>query len=377
MRAAKMEQLARQFKQQHHQTYLEIDLSAIRHNIKAYKAQLKDSTQILCMVKASSYGSDAKTMGKFLEGMGINCLGVAFVDEGVELRKSGVDLPIFVMNCEESSYAQCIENRLEPAFFSVQQLNAFVVELIDRSLLSYPVHIKLETGMNRLGFEESELRSLINFVKGQPEIYIRSVYSHLAESDKVPSDFTRHQIERFTLLADQLENEFPQPFLRHLLNSSGIWNYPEAQFDMVRLGIGMYGVMEDPQLEPAIAWYSSVSQIKHVSAGESVGYNREFIAKEALRIAVVPVGYADGFRRSLSGGKGGVFIGGHWCPSVGNVCMDMIMVDIGQLDVKPGDQVEIIGQHQSMADFARRMHTIPYEVMTGFSPRVHRIFIEH
>src|SRR3989338_5526295 len=144
MRAAKMEQLARQFKQQHHQTYLEIDLSAIRHNIKAYKAQLKDSTQILCMVKASSYGSDAKTMGKFLEGMGINCLGVAFVDEGVELRKSGVDLPIFVMNCEESSYAQCIENRLEPAFFSVQQLNAFVVELIDRSLLSYPVHIKLE-----------------------------------------------------------------------------------------------------------------------------------------------------------------------------------------------------------------------------------------
>lgn len=376
MRAARMEQLARQFKQQQHQTYLEIDLSAIRDNIKRYKAGLKDSTQMLCMVKASSYGSDAKTMGKFLEGMGINCLGVAYVDEGVELRKSGITLPIFVMNCEESGYAQCIEHRLEPAFFSVQQLNAFVVELINRSMLSYPVHIKLETGMNRLGFQESELRSLISFVKGQPEIYIRSVYSHLAESDKVDSDFTRHQIECFALLADQLENEFPQPFLRHLLNSSGIWNYPEAQFDMVRLGIGMYGVMEDPRLQNAIAWYSVVSQIKYISTGESVGYNREFIAKDATRIAVVPVGYADGFRRSLSKGNGGVYIGGQWCPTVGNVCMDMIMVDIGQAPIKAGDPVEIIGQHQSMSEFARRMQTIPYEVMTSFSSRVHRIFVE-
>ncbi len=375
-RAARMEQLARKFRQQHHQTFLEIDLSAVRHNINAHKSLLRESTQLLCMVKASSYGSDARTMGKFLEEMGVAYLGVAYVDEGIELRKSGIELPILVMNCEESTYPQCIEYRLEPAFFSVRQLNAFIVELIDRSLLNYPVHIKLETGMNRLGFAQDQLRELIALVKGQPEIYIRSVYSHLAESDVEDSAFTLQQIENFTLMADQLENEFPQSFLRHVLNSSGIRNYPQAQFDMVRLGIGMYGVSDDPLLEPAIGWYSAISQVKHVKPGESVGYSRSFIAEENMRIAIIPVGYADGFRRSLGGGKGGVSIREKWCPTVGNVCMDMIMVDIGDLPVSEGEPVEIIGKHQPIHVFARQMDTIPYEVMTGFSVRVHRVFVE-
>lgn len=376
MRAARMEQLVLRFKPQHHQTYLEIDLSAVRHNIHAHKALLNENTGILCMVKASSYGSDARTMGKFLESTGVNYLGVAYTDEGVELRKSGVTLPILVMNCEESSYAQCIAHSLEPAFYSLAQLNAFVIALIDRGLDNYPIHIKLETGMNRLGFSEKELRPLIAFLQGQPEVLVKSVYSHLADADRLESDFTRGQIEHFALMSDQLENVLPYSFLRHISNSAGIRNFPQAQFDMVRLGIGMYGVDEDPILEPAIAWYSQVSQVKHIEPGESVGYNRQFIAEHSTRIAIVPVGYADGFRRSLSEGKGGVFIRDRWCPTVGRVCMDMIMVDVTKVPVETGDRVEIIGNHQRISSFAQAMETIPYEVMTGFSARMHRVFIE-
>jgi alanine racemase len=376
MRAAKMEQLVLQFKLQHHQTYLEIDLSAVRHNIHAHKSLLKDDTQILCMVKASSYGSDARTMGKFLESTGVNYLGVAYADEGVELRNNGVSLPILVMNCEESTYAQCIAYQLEPAFYSLDQLNRFVVALIDRGLENYPVHIKLETGMHRLGFAQDELRALSTFLQGQPEIRVQSVYSHLADADNPTSDFTRAQIERFSWMSDQLEHILPYRFLRHLANSAGIRNFPEAQFDMVRLGIGMYGADEDPSLEAALAWYSQVSQVKTVEAGESVGYNRQFVASARTRIAIVPVGYADGFRRTLSEGKGGVYIREQWCPTVGRVCMDMIMVDVTQVQAEPGDTVEIIGKQQHISAFAKAMGTIPYEVMTGFSARMHRVFIE-
>lgn len=377
MRNARMEQLATRFKQQHHQTYLEIDLSAIRHNINVHKQLLRENTRLLCMVKASSYGSDARTIGRFLENMGVSYLGVAYADEGIELRNSGVGLPILVMNAEESTFSRCIEYRLEPAFFSLRQLNAFTEELISRGEHNYPIHIKLETGMNRLGFTSDQLSKMVSFVKAQPEIYIRSVYSHLAESDVPDSDFTRRQIEQFTLMADQLENEFAHPFLRHILNSSGIRNYPEAQFDMVRLGIGMYGAVSDPSLEPAIGWYSSISQIKTLVPGESVGYNRHFVAREVTRVAIIPVGYADGFRRSLGRGNGGVYIRGEWCPTLGNVCMDMIMVDVTHLDVQEGETAEIIGTHQTIGDFAGRLGTIPYEVMTSFSSRVHRMYIEH
>lgn len=377
MRAAKMEQLVLQFKLQHHQTYLEIDLTAIRHNIHAHKSLLAEQTKILCMVKASSYGSDARTMGKFLESTGVHYLGVAYADEGVELRNNGVSLPILVMNCEESTFAQCIAHQLEPAFYSLDQLNSFVVALIDRGIDNYPVHIKLETGMNRLGFSESDLRPLLAFLQGQPEIRVKSVYSHLADADNPESDYTLKQIERFSLLSDQLENVLPYSFLRHILNSSGIRHFPQAQFDMVRLGIGMYGVDDDPLLEPAIGWYSQVSQIKSIASGESVGYNRQFIANKPMQIAIVPVGYADGFRRSLSEGRGGVYIRDRWCPTVGRVCMDMIMVDVTELGAQAGDRVEIIGNHQHISSFAHSMETIPYEVMTSFSARMHRIFIEH
>ncbi len=375
-RAAKMEQIARNFKQQNHQTFLEIDLTAVRHNINFHKSKLKEDTKLLCMVKASSYGSDARTMGKFLEGMGVDYLGVAYVDEGVELRKSGIKAPILVMNCEESAFAQCIEYSLEPAIFSLQQLNTFIVELINQSRDHYPIHIKLETGMNRLGFAKEKLPALIDLIKGQPEIYIKSIYSHLAESDIENSEFTRGQIDTFNILADQLDNEFAYSIMRHILNSTGVQNYPSAQLDMVRLGIGMYGASTDEHLRPAVSWYSSISQIKKVEKGESVGYSRSFFAETPMEIAIVPVGYADGFRRSLGQGNGGVYIKGNYCKTVGNVCMDMIMVDVTGLQVNEGDSVELIGEHHSIVAFAKALDTIPYEVMTSFSKRVHRVFLD-
>lgn len=375
-RAAKMKKVAQKFKQQNHQTYLEIDLTAIRHNINYYKSKLKNETRLLCMVKASSYGSDARKMGEFLERMGVDYLGVAYADEGIELRKNGIELPILVMNCEESAFSQCIEYKLEPAVYSLRQLNSFITELIHQDKMNYPIHVKLETGMNRLGFSQNQLTALIDLIKGQPEIYVKSVYSHLAESDIEESTFTQGQIDTFNLCADQLDNEFSYSIMRHVLNSSGILNYPEAQLDMVRLGIGMYGISTNEYLRPAVSWYSSISQVKTLSSGDAVGYNRTFIADRPMRIAIIPVGYADGFRRTLSQGKGGVFINGNFCPTVGSVCMDMIMVDVSSLDVYAGDCVEIIGVHQSIESFANTLETIPYEVMTSFSKRVHRLFID-
>ncbi len=375
-RLSKMEAVAREFKLVNHQTYLEIDLKCIRHNINYTKSLLNEGTKLLCMVKASSYGSDAKTMGKFLEGMGVDYLGVAYPDEGRLLRESGVKTPILVMNCEESTFPSCIEYNLEPAIFSIQQLNGFISELIYRSLESYPIHVKLETGMNRLGFVEEDLPSLIDLVKSQPEVYIKSIYSHLADADQLDSSYTKQQFEIFDRVSSIIMGNFNYSIPRHILNSSGIYNYTEAQFDMVRLGIGMYGVMGNESLRSSIKWYSTVSQVRKLTIGESVGYGRNYVADKETEIAVIPVGYADGYRRALGRGVGGVFINDNYCPTVGNVCMDMIMVDVTGKRVQLGDRVEIIGRNQSMSKFAELLQTIPYEIMTSFSSRMHRIFVD-
>ncbi len=379
-RSVGMEKLAGQLKLHKHQTYLQIDLGAIRHNIAQFKSYLKPSTQVLCMVKAASYGSNAKKMGHFLEHLGVNYLGVAYPTEGIELRDSGVKLPILVMNCEEEALANCIEHELEPAIFSMRQLESFIQELILAGKSHYPIHLKLETGMNRLGFTETDLNALIQKVQSQPEVFVKSIYSHLADADSPDGAFTAKQIERFTLLSDRIIASLSSTPIRHLLNSEGIANHADAQFDMVRLGIGMYGSNSNPavaeQLKPAISWFSAISQIKTLQAGDSVGYSRTFVADKETKIAVIPVGYADGFRRNLSQGKGGVYIGEHYCPTVGNVCMDMIMVNVTGIDVAERDRVEIIGSHQTIDDLAAKMGTIAYEVMTHFSTRLHRVFLE-
>lgn len=379
-RSAGLEKLAAQLKLHQHQTYVQIDLGAIRDNIAYFKSKLKESTKLLCMVKASSYGSNATKIGHFLEHLGVNYLGVAYPNEGVELRENDVTLPILVMNCEEESFSTCIEHRLEPAIFSLRQLESFIQQLILVGETSYPIHIKLETGMNRLGFDQSDLNQLIQKIQSQPEIFVKSIYSHLAESDVSSSDFTHKQITRFRTFSDMIVSRLAHTPIRHILNSEGISNYPDAQFDMVRLGIGMYGHSSNEAtlqgLTPAVQWFSSVSQIKELKEGDSVGYGRTFRAEKDMKIAVIPVGYADGFRRSLSQGKGGVFINGNFCPTVGNVCMDMIMVDVSNANAHEKDVVEIIGEHQSIQELANQMDTIPYEVMTHFSPRIHRLYLE-
>lgn len=379
-RKERMESVAAKFRQFKHETFLEINLTAVRKNIQTLKHKLPNEVQILSMVKASSYGSGAEKLAQYLERIGVSYLGVAYPDEGAALRKAGVTLPIMVMNTNQSSYAYCIEHRLEPSIFSLDQLDDFIKELIYQNISSYPIHIKLETGMNRLGFKQEEIPELISLLQAQPEVQVASVYSHLADSDNAVSLTVPKQVSLFNELSSILLNALPYKVLRHILNSEGVVNFPQYHFDMVRLGIAMYGVSNErllkQQLIPAISWYSSISQIKKVKAGEGIGYNGKGKLKSDGQIAVVPVGYADGFRRSLGNGQGGVYIGKEYCPVVGNVCMDMIMVDVSGLNVKKGERVEILGEHQNLAQLALRMETIPYEVLTSISSRVHRVYIE-
>ncbi len=378
-RSANMESLANKLRLRNHQSYLEIDLEAIRKNINTYSDNLPKETKLLCMVKASSYGSDAAKIGTFLTRIGVDYLGVAYTDEGVELRNVGVTLPILVMNADIHSFGVCIENNLEPAIFSITQLEELVKELIARNQVNYPIHIKLETGMHRLGFEEGELSYLISYLKAQPEVYIKSVYSHLATADNPTNSFAQTQIDAFEELSSLLEEELPYGFMKHILNSEGAASYPNAAYDMVRLGIGMYGISSNDhfqeKLVPCFKWKSSVSQVKNLKAGDSLGYGQAFKASKPTQSATIPVGYADGFRRSLGNSKGSVYINGTKCPVLGNVCMDMIMVDVTGLNVSQGDAVEIIGTNCSIKDFAKLLDTIPYEVLTSFSQRLPRVYI--
>lgn len=381
MRSSVLEKHAALYRVKKHQTTLEINLDAIRRNIETFKKGLDPLTKVLVMVKASSYGSGGVRIAKFLERIGINYLGVAYADEGVELREAGVTIPILVMNAEESGFDDCIKHSLEPAIYSTDQLELFIKSLIYQNKTNYPVHLKLETGMKRLGFDREMLPTLLQKLSAQPEIKVESIYSHLADSDNANSSFVAQQFDTFLSLSGEIEKHISYPVLHHLLNSEGVINFPQFQLDMVRLGIGIYGYTGNSKmkkkLEPVISWYSSISQIKRVKIGESIGYSRTTTAEHPMEIAVIPVGYADGLRRSMSRGKGCVFINGKRCAIVGNVCMDMIMVDVTNLVVKPGQRVEIIGPHQSIEDIANIYDTIPYEVLTGISKRVHRTYVEN
>ena len=380
-RNSNMEKVAQKFRLKRHKTFVEIDLSAIRHNLGLVRKKLKQKTKILAMVKAQSYGSGLEKMASFLEQQGVDYLGVAYVDEGVELRKNGIKIPILVMNPEEESFDLCIQYQLEPAIYSFNQLDVFIKELIFNKQSNFPVHIKFDTGMRRLGFEPENLSELINVIKSQPEIRVAGVYSHLADADNLRDNrFTLLQAATFNTICKKLADELGTSFIRHLANSEAIFNFPELQMDMVRIGIGMYGISGNINIQKimrsALRWESSISQIKSVKVGESVGYSRTFKATKATTIAIIPVGYADGFKRSLGNGKGGVYINNLFCPTVGRVCMDMIMVDIQRLKVEEGACVEIIGKNQSIEALAEKMQTIPYELMTSISKRVHRVYIE-
>lgn len=380
-RKSEMEKLASRLRLKKHKTFVEINLSAIKHNVQVYKSQLNPTTKMLAMVKAQSYGAGLEKIGLYLEKQGIDYLGVAYPDEGVELRKAGVKVPILVMNPVDEGFEDCIKYQLEPSVFSFEQLDELLHELIFQGVQNFPIHMKIDTGMRRLGFDFKELPRLMEVIQAQPEISIKGVYSHLADSDnRRDKRFTDLQIRRFIEACNYISANYAGKFITHLLNSEGIANFPEAQFNMVRIGIGMYGVSSNPvlakKLRPVISWKSTVSQVKQIQKGESVGYSRSFVADKNMEIAIVPVGYADGFRRSLSNGVGSVVINGQICNIVGRVCMDMIMVDVTKKFVKTGDRVELIGEKITLSQFAEKMQTISYEVLTSISKRVHRTYIE-
>lgn len=379
-KSVNMSRNAQFYRLKKHKTFVEVNLNAIRKNINRIKNNLPESTKVLTMVKAASYGVGLEKIGLFLERNGVDYLGVAYADEGIELRNSGVKIPILVMNAEEEAFTDCINNNLEPAIYSFSQLDEFIKSLIYLNKTNYPIHIKIETGMNRLGFDNDEVPHLLSVLSSQPEVLVKTIYSHLANSDDLTSSFVKQQADKLISVKKVFENSLPYAFECHLLNSEGALNFPEYHFDMVRLGIGIYGYSANKKnqelLNPSISWFSSISQVKKVKEGDSVGYGCAEIVKKDTSIAIIPVGYADGFRRSLSLGKGGVYINNVFCPTVGNVCMDMIMVNINNIDAKIGDTVEIFGKNQSLYSFSEQMETIPYEVLTGISKRVHRIYIE-
>lgn len=374
-----LSRLVQRFKNRKHETWVEFSLRTIQHNIDVYRSKLPDMTKILVMVKASSYGTGDVNIPHFLQQIGVDYLGVAYTDEGTTLRERGVSLPILIMNTEQNAFDDIVNFCLEPSIYSMDQLNAFIDYLDQKGLDDYPIHLTFETGMNRLGFYPEDVPKIIESIKSTKAVRIKSVYSHLADADNNDTGYTRSQIEKFEKIRDSFLTEFDQPIIFHILNSEGASIFgKEAGFDMVRLGIGVFGYTsraEKDELQPCLKWKTTISQIKTIEPGETVGYGRAFEAKAKMKIATLRIGYADGYRRSLSNEVGEVFINSQRCPVVGNVCMDMTMVDVSNIDCQPGDEVEIIGENITMQEFSEKLGTIPYEVMTSINKRVARLYV--
>lgn len=366
---------------QKHDTVLEVNLNNILHNITIHKNLLKPETKMMAMVKAHSYGLGGYEIAEFLQHHHLDYLGVAVADEGVELRKHGITLPIAVMNPEQHSYNTIIDYHLEPNIYSFRVLELFYEQVKSKGYEGYyPIHIKLETGMHRLGFKPHEIPQLIERLS-QMKLKVISVFSHLSSSDMPEEqDYTLMQCQTFEQLSHQLIEGLGYTPMRHILNSAGITNYTDYQMDMVRIGIGMVGVSSNPKikplLQPAIAFKSVISQISEIEADDSVSYGRRFKAPQPTRIATIPVGYADGVPRLVGNGIGKVNINGTLCPIVGSVCMDMMMVNLENTPAKEGDEVIIFYEQPSIEDFAHASQTIPYEVLTSISRRVKRIYIK-
>ncbi|MGN7708519.1 bifunctional UDP-N-acetylmuramoyl-tripeptide:D-alanyl-D-alanine ligase/alanine racemase [Chryseobacterium sp. 22543] len=365
-----------------HDTVLEVNLNAILHNINYHKSLLKPGTKMMAMVKANAYGLGSYEVSEFLQHHHIDYLGVAYVDEGVELRKKGITTPIIVMNPEQHSYQTIIEYNLEPEIYSFRVLELFY-EAVQKSGYDkkYPIHIKLETGMHRLGFKDFELDQLSETLS-QKNLKVQSMFSHLSSSDMPEEkEFTLKQLEVFEKNSSYLIEKLEYAPLRHILNSSGITSYTNYQFDMVRIGIGMLGESPDneiqKQLQSVVSFKTVISQISMVENGESVGYSRKYKADHLTRIATIPVGYADGIPRLIGNQVGNVGINKVLAPIVGNLCMDMMMINVDNIpNVKEGDTVTVFNAKPSLKEFAGYCKTITYEVLTSISPRVKRIYIK-
>lgn len=375
-----LEQVAEMLAARKHETVLEVNLAALSRNYAAYKRRLPEGTRITAMVKASAYGMGSYEISRTLQDLGADYVAVAVLDEGLELRRRGISMPVMVMNPKAVNYRSMFANRLEPEIYSMSMLEEVIAAACANGVKEYPVHIKLDTGMHRTGFEPKDLEELCGVIASQTSVRASSVFSHLATADCPDMDaYTLRQIQVFESMTEYMSRHLPQPFLRHILNSAGIVRFPQYAYDMVRLGIGLYGINTLPEpvenpLEPVARLRTVIISLRQVASGEAVGYGRRGQVERQSLIATLPIGYADGFSRHFGNGAVSVKINGRWAPSIGNVCMDQCMVDVTGIDCQVGDTVEIFGPHTPVERLADAADTIPYEILTSVSPRVKRIY---
>jgi alanine racemase len=378
-RSFQFEEIVYLLEEKTHETVLEINLNAISYNLNFFKSKLNPKVKIMVMVKAFGYGNGGVEIAKLLEHHKVDYLGVAFADEGISLKNGGIHLPIMVLNPENTSFSAIIQNQLEPEIYCLKGLYAFLKIAKEKNLRHFPIHIKLDTGMHRLGFQEDAVNELIATLKGNENVQIRSILSHLATSDDLEHrDFTLSQINLFDDLSSRIMTGLDVNPIRHILNTSGISNYPDSQFNMVRLGIGLYGVSNDPAeqkyLENVGTLKSVISQIRTINTGESVGYGRKFMADKPTKVATIPIGYADGIFRAWGNGIGFISIKDKKAKILGSVCMDMLMVDVTEIDCTEGDSVIVFGESPTVSYIAKKINTIAYEVLTSISQRVKRVY---
>ena len=378
-RSFQFERISDQMQLRRHETILEVDLDAIVHNLNQYRSHLNPDTKLTCMVKAFGYGTGSYELAKTLQDQNVDYLAVAVADEGAELRRQGIRVPIMVMNPEMTAFRTIIDNRLEPEIYSFRLLDAFIKETRRMGVTGYPVHIKIDSGMHRLGFQPDEIDELLYRLTHQTAITVRSVFSHFATADDpLQREFVHEQKRRFDYCADKIRKAFPHKILRHICNSAGIEVFPEYQMEMCRLGIGLYGFEAAPvnmSLMTVASLKSTILQIKDIPATETVGYMRNGKLHRNTRIAMIPIGYADGYDRRLGNGNFCMMVNGHRCPTLGNVCMDVTFLDITDCpDVKEGDSVEIFGAQLPLQEMAQKLGTITYEVLSTVSVRVKRVY---
>ena len=361
------------------ETLLEIDLKALKHNFGYLKSKLEENTRFLAVVKAFAYGNDAEEIAKYLENLNVDYFAVAYANEGVALRQAGVTKPILVLHTLAVNFNLIIENCLEPNLYNAKILNEFIAFASAEKQKNYPIHIKFNTGLNRLGFWENDVDYVVSKVNATHAVKIKSLFSHLAASEDLnEKEFTLNQINTFKQIADNCTNLLGYKPLLHMCNTSGILNFPEAHFDMVRSGIGLYGFGNSPKesknLKPIASLKTVISQIHTIEKGESVGYNRAYTSDKFQKTATLPIGHADGIARIYGNGKGFVTINGKKAPIIGNVCMDMIMVNITDIDCNEGDEVIVFDANSTSAEtLAESANTISYELITSISQRIKRI----
>ena len=378
-RSFQFEEIVYLLEEKTHETVLEINLNAISYNLNFFKAKLAPKVKMMVMVKAFGYGNGGLEIAKLLEHHKVDYLGVAFADEGISLKNGGIKTPIMVLNPENTSFSAIIQHKLEPEIYCLKGLHAFLKIAKKKNLQHFPIHIKVDTGMHRLGFEEETIDELIATLKDENTVKVQSILSHLATSDDLGHPgFALKQIQLFEKLSSKIIEKLEISPIRHILNTSGISNFPDAQYNMVRLGIGLYGVSNDPAeqkyLENVGTLKSVISQTRLIESGESVGYGRKFIADKPTRVATIPIGYADGISRAWGNGLGFVSIREQKAKILGSVCMDMLMVDVTEIDCTEGDSVIIFGENPTVSFIAKELNTIPYEVLTSISQRVKRVF---